>query len=137
MKRILLFFAAFFLLAGCKKVKENIAEEAATNFLDGTEWKIVAFTEGANILDDAFRPYYFRFNKDNTVNAVRNNATEATGTWEADISSRTIESQFGADAAHPLPFLNTTWNITKSTLTTLSATATVSGTVRTLRMEKL
>lgn len=137
MKRILLFFAAFTLLLGCKKVKENIAEEAATNFLDGTEWKVVAFTEGSNNLDGAFQPYHFRFNKDNTVNAIRNNATEATGSWKADVVARTIESQFSATAIHPLPFLSTTWNITKSTLTTLSATATVGGTVRTLRMEKM
>lgn len=137
MKRILPYFTALILLLGCKKAKEQIAEQAAGSFLDGTEWKVTAFSEGSNNLDGAFQPYHFRFNKNNRVDAIRSNATEATGSWKADVVARTIESQFNATAVHPLPLLSTRWNITKNTLTTLSATATVSGVVRTLRMEKL
>ena len=137
MKRILPFFAAMLLLFSCKKAKENIIEETAISFLDGTEWKVVTFTDGTTNLDAAFVPYRFRFNRDKTVNAIRNNNTEATGTWKGDILNRTMESKFATSAAHPLPLLNTTWTITQSTMTTLSASATVGGTERRLSMEKL
>lgn len=136
MKRILVFAAALLLMNGCKKVKENIIEQRTSSFLDGTEWKVVAFSEGDNTLDAAFLPYHFRFNANETVNAIRGNITEATGTWKANITERTMQAAFAQTAVPPLPLLNTTWTITQNTLSSLSATATVSGTIRKLRMEK-
>jgi hypothetical protein len=133
-----LFFVALLIASvGCKKAKENIIEEAGMAFLDGTEWKIVFFQNGSSDISQDFSTYQFRFNRDETVNAIRSNTPEATGNWKGNINNRTIYANFAAGTTYPLPLLNATWNITQSTLRTLTATTTVGTEMRQLRMEKL
>lgn len=131
------FLALVLLLTGCKKVKENIMEEAGLALLDGTEWRIVFFQNGSSDLTADFNAYHFRFNRDETVIAILNNTPEATGKWKGNVNNRTIFANFSANTKQPLPLLNATWTITQSTLSTLSANTTVGTEQRQLRMEKL
>jgi hypothetical protein len=125
------------LLPGCQKIKENVIEEVGLSMLDGTEWKITLFQQGGTDVSTAFSSYMFRFNRDETVNAIRNNNTEATGSWKGNVSSRTIIAKFATGTSHPLPLLNGTWKITQSTLSSLSANTNAGGEERLMRMEKL
>lgn len=135
MKHLLMTFVLMLLLGSCKKVKENIEEEAALNLLDGTKWKITSYTKGSTDLSADFSPYVFRFNKDLTVDALRNNSTESTGTWQGDIASQTISAYFPS-AGHPLLLLNATWTITESTTRSLTANTGGGADLRQLKMEK-
>jgi hypothetical protein len=123
------------LLAGCAKTKDAIIEQRALNMLDGTEWKIVHFIQGNKNISADFSTYIFRFNKDLTVNALRNNLPEATGNWLGDIGNRTIYAHFPS-VGSPLLLLNATWTITQSTSKSLPANTTVVTEFRELKMEK-
>lgn len=136
MKYLLVIWATFFLVGGCKKAKEDILEERALNLLHGTEWKIVTFTQGSSDISADFSTYVFRFDKDGTMAALRNNNTEATGTWQGDIEDKTMYAHFPA-ASHPLFLLNATWTITQSTSSALTANTKAGTEVRQLKMEKL
>ncbi len=135
MKYVLIIWAMLLLLEGCAKAKENIIERTALNMLDGTEWRIVGFTQGTEDKTADFDAFLFRFNKDLTVNALRNNRTHATGNWQDDIGNKTIYAHFPA-ASHPLLLLNATWTITQSTATSLTATTMPGAVIRQLKMEK-
>jgi hypothetical protein len=123
------------LLAGCAKTKDAIIEQRALNILDGTEWKIVYFTQGSKNISADFDTYLFRFNKDLTVNALKNNLPEATGNWLGDIGNRTIYAHF-TSAGPPLLLLNATWTITQSTSNSLTANTSAGTELRELKMEK-
>lgn len=137
LKSYLLILIMIQCLAGCKKIKEDVIEEVALNMLDGTEWKIVHFHSGSNDLTADFTEYRFRFNRDETVTAIRSNTPSATGTWRGNMTNRTMFANFAATTVHPLPMLNATWTITQSTMQSLSANTAVGTELRQLRMEKL
>lgn len=135
MSRLLITMVVLLLLGSCKKAKEHIEEERALNFLDGSEWKITFFIKGSNDISADFSTYIFRFNKDFTINVLRNNTTASTGTWKGDIPNRTISANFPT-AAHPVVLLNATWNITQSTDHSVSASTFAGNELRQLKMEK-
>lgn len=136
MKKILLL--AFLIAAiGCtkeqkKQVQQNLIVQAMTN----GQWKMTNFTRGSNDVTSDFSVYKFQFKTDLTVDAINNGTVEKTGTWNADANAQTITSSF-TNAANPLMLLNGTWNITNTTWTSVQATETVSGEIRTLRLDKL
>lgn len=136
MKKILLL--AFLTAAiGCtkeqkKQVQQNLIVQAMTN----GQWKMTNFTRGSNDVTSDFSVYKFQFKTDLTVDAINNGTVEKTGTWNADANAQTITSSF-TNAANPLMLLNGTWNITNTTWTSVQATETVSGEIRTLRLDKL
>ncbi len=136
MKHLPVILACLLLLAGCKKAKDAVLEETALNLLHGTEWAVTSFVDGGTDVSPDFDRYIFRFNRNLTVEAILNNATVASGTWEANIANRTIYANFPAGTPHPLTLLNATWSITRSTLQSLSATATAGSQLRELKMEK-
>ena len=133
--KYVLVICATLLVFGCAKTKENIIEQTALNMLDGTEWKIVSFKQANNDLTANFGMYLFRFNKDLTVNALRNSNTEATGNWQGDIGNKTIYAHFPS-AGQPILLLNATWTISQSTSKSLTANTTVGSETRQLKMEK-
>lgn len=136
MKALLFGLAALVVLSGCKKVKESVVETAAINFLDGTEWRVTAFTEGPTSHSADFSTFIFRFNRDQTVTALRDQVPAAAGVFRTDVANRSIYANFPAGTPHPLILLNATWTITQSTMRTLTATTTVGSQPRELKMER-
>lgn len=135
MKHLLAAYGILLMLGGCKKVKENLQEEVALSLLDGTEWKVTSYMQGNVDRSADFSLYRFRFNRNRTIDALRNNSLEATGDFDGDIPEKTIYAHF-SNAGPPLALLNATWTITTSTSKSLSANTTIINESRQLTMEK-
>jgi hypothetical protein len=113
-------------LGSCKKVIEKAQENAVIDAITAGHWTVSKYVKGATELTSEFDTYKFQFKKNNTVDAVKNNTVEFSGSWQADAASRTIEAKF-LNAGSPLTLLNSTWTITNSTWTSVDATATING----------
>ena len=136
MKKIYL-IAAFAFLVSCGKekreeIQKNLIMEAMTNGF----WKVTSFIKGGTDITTDFSAYKFQFKDNLTVDAINGGSVEKTGTWNADANTYTITSNFSG-AVNPLAYLNGTWTITSTTWTQVYANQTVSGELRTLRMDKL
>ncbi len=83
-----------------------------------------------------FAGYKFQFKSNKTVDAIKNNSIEKTGTWDGNAYSRRITSNF-PNATNPLLLLNGTFVITDSGLTYVEANQTVAGEIRMLRLDKI
>jgi hypothetical protein len=132
-------FALIILLGlfGCKKQIEQIQNDLVIQAMTTGQWKMVSFIDGSTDVSSNFAPYTFQFKTDYTVDAINNSAVETSGTWGADADAKTITSNFSTQANNPLPLLNGTWKITKNSWTYVEANMTVSGILRTLRLEKI
>jgi hypothetical protein len=123
-------------LGGCKKFIERKQEEAALEIVTNGRWKVNAFTvDGADSLTH-FSGYSFQFHENNTVEAIRSNVVEETGSWQVNVSTKTITAGF-VSPARALQLLNGTWLITNSTTTSVDATQNVNGGSRTLHLDKI
>ena len=135
MKTNFLFISLFFLLASCAKTVENIQEDIVLKAMTDGQWRVTNFTKAGTDLTSDYAPYRFQFQTNNTVAAINNGVTEATGSWTADAVAQTITSVFN-NAAPTLLRLNGTWKITKNSWTFVEATQTVNGEVLMLRIDK-
>ena len=136
MKNILLFGFFVCTLTGCKKFIESAQENLVVKAMTDGQWKVTRFKRDTTDVTAGFAPYLFQFRADNTVEALNNNAVESKGSWTADAAARTIASSFNGNAAAALQLLNGTWIITNNSWSFVEATQTVTGEVRTLRLEK-
>ncbi|HEX2533619.1 MAG TPA: hypothetical protein VHK69_07780 [Chitinophagaceae bacterium] len=132
--RILTVLLAALVLLSCRKAEEK-AEEAALDAAINGEWLVKSYLKGDSNLTSGFAPYTFKFQLNNTVDAYRNGALEKTGSWDSDISTRTITSSFPVSEA-PLSLLNGTWTVTKNSWEYVEAEQSVNGTEFRLRLEK-
>jgi hypothetical protein len=129
---LILLFAVF----GCSKEQrqqqqENLIVQAMVN----GQWKVTNFIKGGTDVTSSFAVYKFQFKSNLTVDAINNGTVEKSGTWNADANAQTITSEF-SNAVDPLVLLNGTWTITSTTWTSVQANQTVSGELRTLRLDK-
>jgi hypothetical protein len=109
--------------SGCSK--EKIQNDLLVDAFTKGRWIVVIFTEGGSDLTSQFAPYEFQFFENKTVQAIKG-AYVITGTWEANIDSRTISADFpGTDPA--LDLLSDNWKIFNNTLTLVEATPVNSG----------
>ena len=131
----LLFIMFLLSLVSCKKVKENIQEKKAMEFITNGQWKVSSLvtTNGDKTADLAV--YSFQFKSNRTVDALKNGVFEMSGTWQDDQSNSTIYSNF-TSASYPLILLNATWTVTNGSETSVTATATVNNEIRNLRLVK-
>jgi hypothetical protein len=135
MKNILLLTLLSFLLFSCEKFVEDVQEEAIAETISKGQWKVSLYTKAGTDLTSDFGAYVFQFQKNNTVDAIKNNVVEKTGTWQANATDYTITSQFD-NAAYPLPLLNGTWNLTDATDNQVVAHKTVNGELYNLKLSK-
>lgn len=112
--------------------QENLIIQAMVN----GQWKVTGFNKGGTDITNDFAAYKFQFKENLTVDAINNGSVEKTGSWNADPNSQTIIANFN-NAANPLILLNGTWTITSTTWTSVNANQTVTGELRTLRLDKL
>jgi hypothetical protein len=122
-------------LAGCKKVKENIQEGLAMEFITKGQWKIANYLSAGQDKTAELNAYTFQFKSNRTVDALKNGTLETTGTWQENQANRTIFSNF-TSASYPLILLNATWSVTNGSETSITAKANVNGETRNLRLEK-
>lgn len=107
---LVLFFAL--LATSCQKLIDKKKEQIAMEFITTNDWYVEQYLEGEKDMTSEFTNYIFRFNTDYTVVGVRN-AEVYTGTWQPEITTISIISQF-AVAPAPLIRLNGTWKLKDS-----------------------
>jgi hypothetical protein len=136
MKKILLIILICFSFTSCKKAIENAQEDALIKIMTGGQWVVTTFKKGLEDVTVDFSGYKFQFKSNRTVDAIKNNTVEKTGTWDGNAYNRSIVSNF-ANATNPLVLLNGTFIITDSGLDYVEANQTVNGEVRMLRLDKI
>lgn len=124
------------LLAGCKKAVEQAQTNMLVQAMTTGQWKVSVYTKGTTDLSGGFSGYSFQFKENNTVDAIKSNVVEKTGTWQGDINAKTISSNF-TNAYTPLTLLNGLWNITNSTWTSVDAKQTINSEECVLHLDKL
>ncbi len=128
-------FALLVGLSSCKKAVEEAKEDFVVNLIVNNLWQVTNFTEGPDNITGQFADYEFKFNRDLTVFGRKPGQPDAAGTWKGDAGAMTITSAFPTGPA-PLTKLTGVWNITRTTLSSVRATRTESGTVLNLELQK-
>lgn len=100
-------------VAGCKKVKEDIAMSFLIKAMTDGRWVVDTYTKDNVNETAAFAGYEFQFQADGKVYAIKE-GVQKEGTWVGDVNNRTIYSNFPA-ATEPLIKLNDTFSITNNT----------------------
>jgi hypothetical protein len=136
MKKILLIILICFAFTNCKKAIENVQEDALIQIMTNGQWSVTSFKKGIDDVTADFSGYKFQFKSNRTVDAIKNNIVEKTGTWDGNAYNRSIIYNF-ANATNPLLLLNGTFIITDSGLSYVEANQTVNGEVRMLRLDKI
>lgn len=121
-------------LLGCKK-KSEIQEDLVILAMTTGQWKMTLFTEGGTDRTAEFSTYRFKYNTNNTVDAIRNGTIEKSGTWNGSASTMSISAEF-PNANQPLVSINGTWNITRNSWTYVEAGHIQNGQQKTLRLDK-
>ncbi|HMO31889.1 MAG TPA: hypothetical protein PKE63_01570 [Lacibacter sp.] len=140
MKQLCIFAGVLLLLlsGSCRKIRqtqEQIAEDIVVKAMTDGRWTVTVYDDGTNHLPE-FDGYEFQFKTNRTVDAIRNLATDATGTWEGDGFKRQISASFTPAAPPVLLRLNGLWQITQNNWTWVKATQTISGKLTTLELRK-
>jgi hypothetical protein len=120
---------------GCKKAVEQAQQNAIEQAMTTGQWVVTQFMQNSTDITFQFSGYSFKYNTDQTVNAIRNNSVETSGTWNADTDNFTITANFPS-ANQPLPLLNGVWHINNTTWTTVDASMTIGSETRTLKLAK-
>ena len=134
-----IFMTAFFVLGSvsCEKAKEIAAQQAediVITLMTSGRWVVDQFSVSGNDVKPEFDGYEFQFLKDGTVDAIIG-ATTTKGTWKANQTLMTIESNF-VNGNNTLKRLNYTWYITKSGLTYVEAKVIQTGYTANMKLIK-
>lgn len=135
MKTLLLAAAVMLALTGCKKIIDQQKENFVLSVMTEGQWQITRFVEANDTITDHFTPYTFQFNRDYTVEAIRNGATENRGSWQGDPETMNITAQFN-NAGEVLARINGVWHIYQNSLSYVMASQTNSGIEKFLRLDK-
>lgn len=135
MRFLLYVCLVFFAAAGCKKKVESVKEDLLVKLIVEGQWAVTKYTRGSADVTAEFSPYSFQFNRNFTVDALNNNIVETTGTWNGDITTKTITSNF-PNPNLILVKLNGNWLVTDSGLTYVECTQTINGDACFLRLVK-
>lgn len=135
MKILLLCTSFFLLLSGCKKAKEDIAEDLIITAMTNGKWIITSFVDNGTNKTNDFSGYSFQFYSNRTVDALKNNSAEWTGNWEGNAENQTITAQF-LGATDPVGLLTGVWTVTDNSWTYVEAITTSGGFTKTLRLDK-
>ena len=121
--------------SGCKKSVEKLQEDAVLQAMTSGKWLVSKYLIDANDITDQFANYRFQFHSNRTVDALKSNILEKSGTWDASTENKTILASF-INSQNPLPYLNGTWTITKNSWNYVEAGMTVNSEQRFLRLDK-
>lgn len=124
-----------FTLTSCKKSIENIQQDLVIKAMTDGKWKVSNFTVNGNNITSDFASYRFQYFSNKTVDAINNNVTERTGTWDGDATTMTTYANF-TSAAHPLILINGSWKIDRNSWTYVEATQIVGTETRVMRLDK-
>ena len=133
-------FVAFlmFLLAipfSCKKFIQQQEQNAIVALVTKGQWHVTGYIDHqTDTLTNDFAGYSFQFNENGTVYGVKF-GQQTNGTWSADVSSKSITSNFPS-ASYPISLLNHTWKITDSYTDSVAAKTPVDTSFNILNLHK-
>jgi hypothetical protein len=136
MKKILLILSLVFLFSCDKDNNPDDPSVLVIQAMTNGQWKVSNYTKAGADKTPDFAPYKFQFKTNFTVDAINNGTTEKSGTWMADANAKTITSNF-TNASATVSLLNGTWDIVKTSWTSVDAKQTVNGEECILRLDKL
>ena len=135
MKNLLIVFATVLSLQGCKKIIDQQKENFVLSVMTEGQWVVTTFVNAGDTLTTEFNSYTFQFNRDYTVDAIRENVVADKGVWSGDPDAMNITASFpGADA--PLSMINGVWHIDKNSLSYVIASQLNGGEEKVLRLDK-
>jgi hypothetical protein len=136
MKIKILLFAVLLALCffSCKKIIQQQEQNAVLNIITSGIWYVQTYTQDSLDITASFSGFVFKFNQDGTVTGTKDSVATA-GTWSANISNRTITSNF-PNPPNPLNKLNSVWKITDSGLTYVVANSTINDSTDNIRLQK-
>ncbi len=110
-------YIAFFLILlavpfSCKKYIQQQEQNALVKLVTQGTWRVTGYKDHDSSITASFSGYSFQFNENGTVYGILNQQ-QTPGTWSADVSAKSITSNFPS-ASYPLNMLNYTWIITDS-----------------------
>jgi hypothetical protein len=135
MHRFFILMLTTLLFTSCKEAIDDAKEDAVIKAMTDGQWKVTNYQKGNTDATSSFSGYSFQFYKNQTVDALMNSAVEKKGTWAGDGTTATIQASF-SNATEPLILLNGTWQITRTTWTSVQAFQIVNGEQRVLRLDK-
>lgn len=135
MKNPLFLIPFILLLAGCEKTIEKIKEDAIIKIMTEGQWAITSFARNSSDITTSFTGYKFQYYSNKTVDAIKNGIVEKTGTWDGDGATMTTWANF-TGATTPLNLINGSWHIDNSGLTYVEASQTITGEIKTMRLDK-
>jgi len=127
----------FILLAvpfSCKKYIQQQEQNALVNLVTQGTWRVTGYVDQDSNITASFTGYSFQFNENGTVYGILNQVQTA-GTWSADVSSKSITSNFPS-APYPLNMLNYTWIVTDSYTDSVAAKTAVGSSTNFLYLHK-
>jgi hypothetical protein len=136
MKKFLHLALIIVLLIGCKKFVENKKEDIIVNAMTSGQWVVTSFLQNSTDITSSFSGYKFQYYSNKTVDAIKNNVVEKTGTWNGDAASLTISANF-TNVVEPLSLLNGNWHIDNNSWTFVQASQNTGSETRILRLDKL
>lgn len=122
-------------LLSCKETIEDVKQDAVIKIMVNGQWSVTNYIRGTTSETAQFSGYRFQFYENGTVAALKNGATEKTGTWVGNTTDLSITSNF-ATTTLPLSLLNGRFQITNSGQTFVEAQMTVNGELHKLRLDK-
>lgn len=139
-KSALIFLTLAVLLgAACKKAVQSVAEDFMIKLITENIWKVTSFKNGTADVTAEFSEYEFKFNKDESVNAVKNGVVVNTGTWKGSEVGQTITSTFPPTTNYPIELLTGVWKVTKTAInpvTYVTSNRTEGGVLLVMRLDK-
>jgi hypothetical protein len=119
----------------CKKFIEQQEQNYIVDLVTKGTWRITGYLDHQTInLTDSFAGYAFQFNKDHTLYGTKY-GQQTNGTWEVDVSKRSITSNFPS-ATYPINLLNHTWIVTDSYTDSVAAKTAVDSSFNILNLHK-
>lgn len=134
MRKLLPLLLICVLSISCKKYVEKQKEEIAMDIITNGYWKVEYYTEDAIDMTAAYNGYEFKFNDNETLNAIKPGST-LPGTWKANIADYSITTDFPGSAL-PISSLNGLWKLKDSGSDFVKAENTQSGVTKFLHLRK-
>ena len=135
MRKVFALIPILFILFSCKKVKENIAQDAIISAMTSGQWVITQFTNNGSNITSSLSGYKFQYYSNKTVDAIKNGNVEKTGNWDGNASTMTTWASFPGAGA-PLDLINGTWHIDNNSWTFVVASQANGSDTKTMRLDK-
>ncbi|MCC7402492.1 MAG: hypothetical protein IT214_13520 [Chitinophagaceae bacterium] len=135
MRKVFALISILFILFSCKKVKENITQDAIISAMTSGQWVITQFTNNGSNITSSFSGYKFQYYSNKTVDAIKNGNVEKTGNWDGNASTMTTWASFPGAGA-PLDLINGTWHIDNNSWTFVVASQANGSDTKTMRLDK-